>query len=190
MRMRRQKFSLLLIFLQDGAKCPVFKHVYASLLSFSSVFCCSSCFLFSISIFFFKHSSSKLIHCISVNDQNLFHLLLFSGSSPAGMFRAGTSLFSLLLLYEGKRKRYIFPVCLIYIDNAMERSFYERSIKDSRHPFDTLISTPRPADDETDDSPIFLHPTQRIIAVYVKFMNRAERFSFFRDFRSDLHSCL
>nr|WP_317379894.1 hypothetical protein [uncultured Faecalimonas sp.] len=55
-------------------------------------------------------------------------------------------------------------------------------------PFDTLISTPGLRMMKL-MIPYLPPSNQRMIAVYVKFMELQQTFSFFRDFRSDLHSC-
>lgn len=55
-------------------------------------------------------------------------------------------------------------------------------------PFDTLISTPGLRMMKL-MIPYLPPSNQRMLAVYVKFMELQQTFSFFQDFRSDLHSC-
>ena len=55
-------------------------------------------------------------------------------------------------------------------------------------PFDTLISTPGLRMMKL-MIPYLPPSNQRMLAVYVKFMELQQTFSFFQNFRSDLHSC-
>lgn len=55
-------------------------------------------------------------------------------------------------------------------------------------PFDTLITTPGLRMMKL-MIPYLPPSNQRLLAVYVKFLELQQTFSFFRDFRSDLHSC-